>query len=168
MSLPVTGTISYPDADPLRVFTMLIDPEFQRRKCAATGAISYDVEIHRSDAKTVIRCRRTLPTSDLPDFVKPFAAGGLELIETTTWGPAAAGGARAGDIVLAFTSQPLSMTGTLQLVADGAGTRADLAADLVAAIPLLGGRVERACEPLVQAALRTEQTVGRAWLAEHP
>ena len=163
----VDGTIAYPKGSPDEVFAMLVNPEFQRRKCAATGAISYDVAVTEAGADTVIVCRRTLPTDDLPDFVRPFVAGGLELIETVTWGPATAAGARRGDVLLAFTDKPLSMTGSLDMVAVGTGTSATLVAQLVASIPLLGGRVERACEPLVHKALEVEQTVGITWLAEH-
>jgi hypothetical protein len=164
--MQVTGAIAYPDSSPVQVFTMLVDPEFQRLKCAATGASSYDVDITTVGSATVIRCRRTLPTSDLPDFVRPFAAGGLELIETVSWGPAAPDGARTGDVALAFSSQPLSMTGRLELASTDNGTRALLTADLVAKVPLLGGRIERACEPLVQKALKAEETLGITWLAE--
>lgn len=162
----VEATISYPDAKPDEVFAMLADPEFQRRKCAATGATSYDVDIHPSGDHTVITCRRTLPTDGLPDFVKPFAAGGLELIETVDWAPAGDDGARIGQVDLSFVSQPLSMSGQLHMRGDSAGTSAALTAELVARIPLLGGRVEKACEPLVQKALRTEETLGRSWLAD--
>lgn len=163
----VDGTIAYPQGTPDEVFAMLVDPEFQRRKCAATGATSYDVTVTESGPDTVIVCRRTLPTDDLPDFVRPFVAGGLELIETVTWGPAAADSSRRGQVVLAFTDKPLSMTGTLDMVADGPGTTATLVAQLVANIPLLGGRIEKACEPLVHKALDVEQSVGTTWLAEH-
>ena len=163
----VDGVIAYPQGSPAEVFTMLIDPEFQRRKCAATGASSYDVSITETGADTAIVCRRTLPTDDLPDFVRPFVAGGLELIETVTWGPAAGDGARRGGVLLAFTDKPLSMTGNLDMAADGSGTTATLVAQLVASVPLLGGRIERACEPLVHKALEVEQSVGISWLAEH-
>ena len=149
----VDGTISYPGATPARVFAMLTDPEFQQQKCAATGATSYDVEITERP-HTVIVCRRTLPTDGLPDFVRPFAAGGLELVETIDWAPADADGARIGDVTLAFTRQPLSMSASCGWCADGAGTTAVLVAALVANVPLLGGRIEKACEPLVQKALR--------------
>lgn len=161
----VDGTIAYPQGSPDEVFAMLSDPAFQERKCAATGATSYDVAITESGPDTVIVCRRTLPTDDLPDFVRPFVAGGLELIETVTWGAPAPDRSRSGQLVLAFTDKPLSMTGQLDMVADGAGTRATLVAALVAAIPLLGGRIEKACEPLVHKALEVEQAVGTAWLA---
>jgi hypothetical protein len=163
----VDATISYPEANPDQVFAMLCDPEFQREKCAATGAISYQVDIRPAGPNTVIRCQRTLPTDGLPDFVKPFTANGLELVETIEWGPADQDGRRIGDVTLAFTSQPLSMTGQLDLGPDSAGTKATLSAQLVANVPFLGGRIEKACEPLVHKALATEEALGVTWLARN-
>jgi Protein of unknown function (DUF2505) len=161
----IDDTISYPGADAERVFAMLRDPEFQREKCAATGATSYDVDIHPSGDRTVITCRRTLPTDGLPDFVRPFTSGGLVLVETIDWSAADGDGARIGAVRLAFTGQPLSMSGELDLRSADTGTTAVLAAELVATVPLLGGRIEKACEPLVHKALRTEESLGREWLA---
>jgi hypothetical protein len=161
----VDDTITYPDASAEQVFAMLRDPRFQREKCAATAATSYDVDIHPAGDRTVITCRRTLPTDGLPDFVRPFTSGGLELVETIDWSAAGDDGARIGDVRLAFTGQPLSMTGQLDLRPDDAGTTAVLVANLVATVPLLGGRIEKACEPLIHKALRTEESLGREWLA---
>ena len=48
---------------------------------------------------------------------------------------------------------------------DDSGTTAVLVANLVASVPLLGGRIEKACEPLIHQALRTEESLGRQWLA---
>jgi hypothetical protein len=165
--MDLTATISYPGTTPERVFTMLADPKFQEEKCAATGALSYDVDIAEVADTTVITCRRVLPTDDLPDFVRPFASGGLNLTETVAWSAPDSAGGRIGEVTLAFKAQPLSMRGELHMVADAEGTTATLHAKLVAAVPLLGGRIERACEPLVQAALRTEERLGRTWLADH-
>jgi hypothetical protein len=165
--MQVNATISYPGAAPDQVFTMLADPKFQEEKCAATGAISFDVDIAEVADTTVITCRRVLPIDDLPDFVRPFASGGLNLTETVAWSAPDPAGGRIGQVTLAFKAQPLSMRGELHMVADSDGTTATLTAKLVATVPLLGGRIERACEPLVQAALRTEERLGRIWLAEH-
>jgi hypothetical protein len=164
----VEGVIRYLDARPKRVFAMLTDAEFQRQKCAATGSTSYEVDITEAGPNTVITCRRLLPIDDLPDFVRPFAAGGLELVEVISWGPPGADDERTGDVRLEFTDRPLVMTGRLDMATDGDGTTARLNAELVASVPLLGSRIEKACEPLVQKALRIEEGVGTKWLAEHP
>jgi hypothetical protein len=45
------------------------------------------------------------------------------------------------------------------------GTRQTIDGDLKASVPLVGGRIEKAIEPAMQAAIRVEQREGRAWLA---
>ncbi len=148
---------------------MLIDPEFQRRKCAATGATSYDVEITPGRRRgTVIVCRRRLPTDGLPDFVRPFAAGGLELVETIEWSAARR---RRHPHRRRHAGLHLAAAVDEGHAADGRRRRGHhgdpRSPHLVANVPLLGGRIEKACAPLVQKALQTEESVGRSWLAEH-
>jgi hypothetical protein len=163
--MQVEGVIDYPGVGIDQVFTMLINPEFQRRKCAATGATAYDVAISANGTHTVIVCNRTLPTDGLPDFVRPLVGSGLVLVETIDWGPANERG-RTGAVELAFPGQPLRMTGALTMIETADGTSATLNAQLKASVPLLGARIEKACAPLVQQALRIEQEVGTEWLAE--
>lgn len=163
----IEDAIRYTGATPDEVFAMIATEDFQRRKCAATGASSYDVAIATGDAHTVIVCTRILPTDSLPDFVRPLAGSRLELVETIDWGEPTATGARFADITLQFTGQPLSMVGRLRLRAEDADTTAALRAELQANVPIFGGRIEKACAPLVEQALRIEQQVGQKWLAEH-
>jgi Protein of unknown function (DUF2505) len=162
----IEDAIRYSDATPDAVFAMIATEEFQRRKCAATGASSYDVQIKSGDSHTVIVCTRILPTDSLPDFVRPLAGPRLELIENIDWGEPNTTGARFADVRLQFTGQPLSMVGRLRLRAEGDDTTAALRADLQANVPIFGGRIEKACAPLVEQALRIEQQVGQKWLAE--
>jgi hypothetical protein len=163
----IEDAIRYPDAAPEEVFAMIATEEFQRRKCAATGATSYDVQITTADSHTVIVCTRLLPTDSLPDFVRPLAGPRLELIETIDWGEPTTTGARFADVALQFTGQPLSMVGRLRLRAEDADTTAALRAELQANVPIFGARIEKACAPLVEQALRIEQQVGQKWLTEH-
>jgi hypothetical protein len=163
----VEGSIRYLGIDPQLVFAMIATEDFQRRKCAATGAVSYDVDIRSADSRTVIVCTRALPTDSLPDFVRPLAGPKLELVETLDWGPPSPEGVRFADVRLQFSGQPLSMAGKLRMRAEGDDTVAALRAELKANVAIFGPRIEKACAPLVEQAMRTEQKVGEQWLAEH-
>ena len=141
----------YAAAPRLPVFAMLSDPNSNARSAPRPVRSSYQVDIHAVRAEeTVIVCRRTLPTDGLPDFVKPFndpraRAGRDDRLGRRLMGTAV----ESVPSRLAFTSQPLSMTGQLDLHATAAGRRArSWGPNLVAKVPLLGGRVEKACEPL--------------------
>jgi hypothetical protein len=163
----VSADIRY-DADPQRVFTMLVDPSFQEAKCVATGAIEHSVAVSENDdGGATIVSRRSMPTHYVPEFVRPFLGGAFELIETQKWSAAGSDGDRTGSIVVEIHGAPVRFSASTALVADGSGTHQPIAGDIKAAIPLFGGRIEKASEPAVTAAIRVEQRTGIAWLAEH-
>jgi hypothetical protein len=184
----VEGALDYPGVSAAQVFSMIIDPDFQRAVCAATGALSFDVDIQPSGGdiqpsggdiqpsgsdiqpsggEAVVTTRRVMPTDGLPDFVRSLVRNGIELIETQHWAPVAADGSRTAQVRLSFTGQPMTMTGQLRMTEDGVGTALALIADLRAGIPIFGGRIEKASAPLILSALKTEQDLGRTWLSEH-
>ena len=166
----IEAGFTYPGAGVDRVFRMLTDPEFQRRKCAATGAESYDVEISGQPGAPVVRCRRTMSTQRLPDFVRRLARDGIEIIEVLTWRPDAGDGTRSAQLEVAFGSQPVRMTGSMTLGPTagpaGAGAEGRVDGDLKVNVPLIGGRIEKVAAPWLLRALEVEQRVGREWLGE--
>ena len=81
------------------------------------------------------------------------------------WGRPAADGSRTGTIHIGIGDAPVAMQGGLRMRVDGRGTRIDIDGDLKARVPLVGGRIERAAEPSIRAAIDIEQEVGEKWLA---
>lgn len=147
---------------------MMTDQRFQELKCAATGALSYEVTISESAERTIVVTRRVLPTDGLPDFARVLTRAGLTLTETLDWSSPTADGHRIADVALAFTGQPLKMTGQLTMAAVGCDTTCTLRAELKAGVPLFGARIEQATAPVIERALDTEQGLGQKWLTEHP
>jgi hypothetical protein len=169
----LTAEISYA-ADATAVFEMLTQVEFQERKCAATGALSHEVEVEEyDDGSAVIRTRRTMPTDQVPDFVRTFVGSALDVVQVDDWGPAGPDGARDGTAVVEIQGAPVRFAGSLTLRpaggggAGGAGTLETIDGDVKASVPLVGGRIEKALEPALRAAIKVEQREGTAWLAEH-
>jgi len=164
----VSAEIRYDDVDPVRVFAMIVDPAFQEAKCAATGSVEHevDVSVHDNGGATVIS-RRTMPTHHVPDFVRSFLGPTLQLIETQEWHPAAGDGTRTGTITVQIHGAPVRFTGSVALAGAGRGTLQPIEGEIKASVPLVGGRIEKAAEPAVLAAVRVEQRTGLAWLAEH-
>ncbi len=165
----LTDEIHYA-ADPDAVFAMLSDPDFQDRKCRATGAVEHTVEVLPDDEGGVtITTTRSLPTDQLPDFLRGLTGGTLTVVQTETWDPPDGDGGREGTIEVEISGAPVRMIGTLSLVPDGAGadvqTVETIDGDLKAKVPLIGGRIERAAEPAMRAAVRAERRTGTAWLA---
>ena len=119
----LTAEISYA-ADPAAVFAMLTQVEFQERKCAATGALSHEVEVEDyDDGSAVIRTRRTMPTDQVPDFVRTFVGNTLEVVQVDDWGPAGPDGARDGTAVVEIQGAPVRFAGSLTLRPAGGGGR---------------------------------------------
>lgn len=161
----LTADIRY-DAPPEAVFTMLRDEAFQARRCVATGALEHDVRVEEfADGGVVITAHRTMPTDQVPDFVRTFVGPTLVVSEIQDWRATGPAGGREGTLVLEIKGAPVRMTGSLRLDPDGPGTAQTVDCDLKAAVPLVGGKIERAVEPAIRAALRVEQREGSAWLA---
>ncbi len=154
-------------ADPTTVAAMTADRGFQELKCAATGALSYSVDISHSGERTVITTTRMMPTDGFPDFAKSIVGDKLEVVEVDDWGPADGSGNRDGTISVTIANAPLKFTGVLRLAATDGGSAANIDGDLKAAIPLFGSKIEKAAAPAIVAAVRAEEKTAATWLAEH-
>lgn len=144
---------------------MLSDEEFQRRACQASGALGYESTVRAEGDRTVIRTRRTMPTSSFPDFVKGMVGATLPLVQTDDWGPPGPDGSRQGTLSLEVSGAPLGVTGELTLSPGGSGTVETIDCDLRARVPLFGARIETAAAPAVQAGIDVQRRTGTAWLA---
>jgi Protein of unknown function (DUF2505) len=154
------------DADPAAVFAMLTDAAFQERKCAATGALESEVEIERfADGGATIRTRRTMPTDQIPDVARSFVGRTIDVVQVDDLGPEEADGRRSGTVVVEIKNTPVRFAGSLTLGPSPEGTLETVDGDVKASVPIIGGRLEKALEPALQAAIRVEQREGIAWLA---
>lgn len=161
--MKISATFDYA-ATPHDVFAMLVDEEFQARKCVATGALSHSVSVRAQDERTVIVSNRELPTDGFPDFVKSLVGATLAVTETQDWGPAGPDGARQGRLTVDITGAPIDLAGTLSLTPSGQGSVESVDGELKARIPLIGGKIEKAAAPAIESAIRAERETGQAWL----
>jgi Protein of unknown function (DUF2505) len=163
----LTDQIRY-DADQTAVFAMLTNADFQERKCAATGALESEVEIERfPDGGATIRTQRRMPIDQVPDYARAFIGHTLLIVQVDDWTPPGADGAREGTVVVEIKGAPIRFAGSLALgpgSANGTGTVEAIEGDIKASVPFIGGRMERALEPALKAAIRMEEREGRAWL----
>ena len=163
----LTCVLRYPAADPGTVFAMIGDTDFQERKCVATGAVEHDVDVEEfEDGSATVTTRRSLPTDQVPDFVRTFVGATVTVSQIDDWGAPAADGGREGTIVVEIAGAPVRLTGTLRLVAEGDGTVQYVDGDLKASVPLIGGKIEKAVMPAIEAAIRVEERESKAWLAQ--
>jgi hypothetical protein len=162
----ITAELAY-DADPDTVFAMICDVAFQERKCLANGAVDHVVEIkEREDGGAVVITHRTLPADGLPDFFTSFIGRTLRVTQTDHWARPAPNGSREGTAVVEIAGAPIRFTAALRLGPEGSGSRQSMAGDLRASVPLIGGKIEKAAEQAIRAAIRAEQRTSTAWLAQ--
>jgi hypothetical protein len=161
----VTAEIRYA-ATPEEVFTMLTDKTFQDRKLSRTGALSWSAEVRQENGGAVVTSTRALPTDQVPDAFRALVGQQITINQTESWGPAAPDGSRTGTLVVEVAGAPVRMNATLSLTSSGTGSVEVVDGELKARVPLVGGRIERAAEPAVRAAIDAEERIGQAWLAE--
>ena len=152
------------EAGPDRVWAMLTDPAYRQEVCAATGALSYEVDSDADDAGGTVRVSRALPAPD-HKAVRKLVGDTVTVEQTETWGPAEEDGTRRAELRLQVKGQPATMTGASTLAPDGSGSALEIEAELKVRIPLVGGSLEKELAAAVTAGLAQELEVGRRYLS---
>ncbi|GAA4907494.1 uncharacterized protein DUF2505 [Actinomycetospora succinea] len=126
----------------------LADPEFHRVKLDADGSGRIEVlAFERTgppDGAERVRVvlRQPIPPGQIPAMVEQLLSGVLVIERTEEWTltPARC----AGRARVAVPGTPISADGTMSVVGEDAGSRLSVDLDITAAVPLLGGGIERA------------------------
>ena len=148
------------DATPDRVFEMLADPAFRQAACEAQNVISAVVQLEREGAGFTLEIDQLQRTDDLPAFARTFAGDSTPAIQRETWTDAS-----GGSLVIEAPGKPTSISGTISLQPDGAGTREVVELEIKVKVPLIGGRLEKLMAEKVTAGMDAENQVGVAYLA---
>ncbi len=152
--------LSY-DATPDEVAAMLADPAFRQQVCAALDAERRDVSISGSGAGMQVTVDQTLPSTGVPSFAKKFVGEEIQIVQTESWSSAT-----RADLAVEIPGKPGHLKGAIDLAAEGAGTTETVSGEIKVKIPVVGGKLEQLIGHLLTEALRTENGVGRDWLAE--
>ena len=152
-------TLRWPVA-PQQVVRARCDAGYLEALCRRTGALEHDVRV--DGLSTVVR--RVMPTDRIPDFARRFTGERITLVETTLWQPTAdAAGARHGEIRLSVEGAPVSAASTTVVRPDGTGAVEVVTGQVTAKVPLVGGRIEKAVLPALEAALDAQVDAYRVW-----
>jgi hypothetical protein len=151
-------------ADPGATFALMTDPGYVEEVAAGTGGSDTEVSVTLGDdgSATVVSAR-TLP-ADLPSYAKALVGEHLRLTETRVFGPADADGTREGTVTVGFDGAPVTVTGTLRLVAAGEVTDVDVAMSVKASVPFVGGKIEKFAADEIHKFLDKEQQIASARL----
>ncbi len=147
-----------------QVLAMLHDVDYVRARCDETGSLKTSAEVTGSAADgCTVTSTRILP-ADVPAAAKSFVGDTIKVTETQTWKPAGADGSCSAALSVDFGG-PMSFTGAIELSPDGESTTVRTSGEFKASIPFIGGKMEKVAAEQTERYLRTEQSVGTAWLS---
>ncbi|GAA1489908.1 DUF2505 domain-containing protein [Brachybacterium sacelli] len=128
----------------------------RRETLGATNASS-QVDGDPTGAFTV-RTELMMPTDKVPDIARRFVGSSVTIKEEQSWSAPEPDGSRNGTMELEVAGTPAGMKGSLRLAPTGELTSTvDIEGDLLAKVPLLGPRLEKAAVPYVSKVLRAEE-----------
>jgi uncharacterized protein DUF2505 len=142
------------------VHRMLADPAFREKVCVAMHATDREVSVDGAGAGMTVVVDQTQPARGIPAFATRIVGEEIRIVQRETWRDAS-----GGSLEISIPGKPGTFSGTVELAADGAGTVESVNGEVRVKVPLLGGRLEGLVGDLLRTAFRTEERVGRAWLA---
>ncbi|MGH3587284.1 MAG: DUF2505 domain-containing protein [Pseudonocardia sp.] len=148
------------DASPDEVFAMLADPAFREKVCRAQDVTSVKATVEPDGEGMVVRVDQTQPAQGIPGFAKKIVGDEIRIVQVENWS-----GSTHAALDVEIPGKPGHMKGTVTLSGDGSGTVETVDGEVKVNIPLIAGKLEGLIVELFTAAMKTEQNVGRAWLA---
>lgn len=161
MKFNETFTLPMPPQDVARMYT---DPSYAdvRGRTVGTSRAEAQVSGHADSAFTVTTTL-VMSTDRVPDIAKKFVGSEVTVEEVQSWSAPAEDGSRTGTISLTVPGAPVSMSATTRMSAHGGTTSITVDGDLVAKIPLIGGKLEKAALPYISKVLRAEERAAAAY-----
>jgi hypothetical protein len=150
--------LSY-DASPDVVHEMLIDQAFRQKVATEMHTTRHLVTVDRTASGVVVVVDQTQHARRIPSFAKRFVGDEIQIVQTESWDSETHAG-----LEVAIPGKPGHLKGGIVLESTGAGTQETVTGDIKVPIPLIGGRLEGLIAQLLDAAMRTEERVGRSWL----
>lgn len=159
MAKRITHELTY-DAPAAQVYAMLTDSAFRQEVCERIGVISSDTTVTPTgDGHEVVIDQRQ-HAQGLPGFAKKLVGDDIHIVQTETWrDPAHA------DVLVTIPGKPGEMTGTATLTEAGGTTTEHVDLEIKVRVPLVAGKIESLIGDMLIKALKTENVVGREYLA---
>ena len=139
---------------------MLADPAFREKVCVAMRATRRDVRIDGAPETMKVLVDQTQPAKGIPSFAKKFVGEEIQIVQHEQWKSAS-----GATLKVEIPGKPGALDGSIDLSQNGSGTVETVDGDIKVKIPMIGGKLEALIGDLLASALRTEERVGKAWLA---
>ncbi len=151
-------SMSY-DAAPDAVYAMLSEPEFREQVCAAAGSKRHHAEIERTAGGMRVSVDQVLPSHGIPSFATKIVGDEIHILQKEEWT-----GPEGADLDVTIPGKPGHVRGTITLAPNGTGTVETVTGEVKVNVPLVGGKLEKLIEGVLESALRNEEKVGQTWL----
>lgn len=153
-------TLRY-DAPPAAVFAMLGEAVFREQVCEAQHTTEATAEVDGMDDTMTVTVDQRRPAHGIPSFARKFVGDTIHIRQHEEWHSAT-----DATLDVSVPGKPGHLKGSITLRPDGDGTVETVSGEIKVHVPLVGGKLEGLIAELFDHALRTEQRVGRIWLAE--
>jgi len=153
-------TLRY-DASPDEVFAMLGDAVFREQVCEAQHTTEATATVDGVDDTMTVTVDQRRPADGIPSFAKKFVGDSIHIRQHEEWSSAT-----DAKLEVSIPGKPGHLKGTITLRPDGDGTVETVSGEIRVHIPIVGGKIEGLIAELLEHALKAEQRVGTAWLAE--
>ena len=153
-------------ATPAAVFATMTQPDVLVEKYQALGHQDVTI-VEWTETAGVVRVtsKRKVPM-EVPGFAKRFLNPLNTVEQTDEWQPATAKGERHGTWKVSASGVPVSVGGSLHLVAAGKGkTLVEIIGDVSCSIPLVGGKLAAYVGADVEKTMRAEEAFNEEHLA---
>lgn len=138
-----------------RMFALVTDPDFLRRRAEACGEKEIQVEVDRAGGQLRIQITREVEQT-LPSFMKKLFSGRQRLVDRQTWSHE--GGAHISDWTVQLgEGKRIQLRGRLTLApAAGGGCDYIESFSAAASVPLVAGRIEKFVLGETEASIRKQ------------
>jgi hypothetical protein len=159
LATKVSQELTY-DAPAKEVAEMLCDASFRERVCDAMATTRKEVTVGPDGGATKVVIDMDQPAAGIPGFAKKFVGDQINIVQTEHWSDA-----EHARVDVVIPGKPGQMSGTVVLRESGGTTTESVELEIRVNIPLVGGKIESLIADMLRKALKTENAVGREYLA---
>lgn len=145
------------------VYETLTDPDFLVERCLALGELSAECDVEHDKKVTIVNLVREI-SRDLPKFLAKVFGSEQVTEMKEKWVPCKEGW--RGEWTMKVQGQPVTIFADFTLLSTASGCRYSVSHRAKAAIPLLGGKVEKYILSQTSDGARDELTYLRDYLDE--
>jgi hypothetical protein len=141
------------------VRAMLFDPAYREQVLAAQSVLRGTVDVTTEGDTTTVRTEQVQATDKVPSFVRKLTGDEIAISQVERWT-----GTRA-EVNSTVPGAPGTVTGTNELLADGAVTTLRVVRDVTVRLPLVGGKLAQFVGDMHTKALARSSS---SWVAYQP